>query len=220
MKQIKFLIALTFVLSLSSLNNVALAFDINIIDQNGKAVEEIVVTLTPTNRSTADMTQVTQNQTKIMQRDYMFEPRMAIVQKGQSVSFPNYDKTHHNVYSFSESKEFELPLYYGQSPEITFDKSGIIVLGCNIHDWMLAYLIVVDTPFYALTNKKGTATFQNVPDGEYTLSYWYKSLDPRKGLQDSQKVHVSKEKHKMDLQLRIKNTQKWPKKPIYIEKKY
>jgi hypothetical protein len=98
---------------------------------------------------------------------------VSVVQTGASVSFPNRDKVKHHVYSFSPAKTFELKLYSGvPSTPVVFDKAGTVVLGCNIHDQMLAFIRVVDTPYFALSDSSGKATI-NVPNGAHTLYVWH-----------------------------------------------
>jgi plastocyanin len=107
------------------------------------------------------------------QHDERFVPHILIVQTGTSVLFPNNDDVSHHVYSFSPTKSFELGLYKGQvHPPVVFDEPGIVVLGCNIHDGMLGYIRVVDTPYFALTNAEGVAVVENVPDGAYEVEVW------------------------------------------------
>jgi plastocyanin len=102
-----------------------------------------------------------------------FVPHVLAIQAGTTLSFPNSDNIRHQVYSFSEAKRFELKLYSGKSAEpIVFDRPGVVVLGCNIHDWMSAYLYVVDTPYFALTDKDGRAVIQ-APLGNYTARIWH-----------------------------------------------
>jgi hypothetical protein len=94
------------------------------------------------------------------------------------VHFPNSDNIRHQVYSFSPAKKFELPLYAGSSaPPVTFDKPGVVVLGCNIHDWMIGYVYVSETPFYAKTGAAGAAVLSDMPPGEYTVRIWHPSMD-------------------------------------------
>jgi len=93
---------------------------------------------------------------------------------GTPVNFPNFDTVRHHVYSFSPIKPFELKLYAGvpQAP-IIFDKPGTAVLGCNIHDQMAAWIVVVDTPHYARTAADGQVRLENVPAGDYRLRAWH-----------------------------------------------
>ena len=114
------------------------------------------------------------------QREHRFVPHVLPVQTGARVRFPNSDDVSHHVYSFSAAKRFELFLARGAGPqEVTFDKPGVVALGCNVHDWMLAYVYVVDTPYFALTGADGTATISSLPAGRYRLEAWHPRLvDP------------------------------------------
>lgn len=110
----------------------------------------------------------------IDQVDKEFIPYVTAVQTGTRISFPNSDNIRHHVYSLSPAKHFELKLYSGvASPPIRFDKPGVVALGCNIHDWMLAYVLVVDTPWFAVTGKDGQARLSGLDNGEYTLKLWH-----------------------------------------------
>jgi ADP-ribose pyrophosphatase YjhB (NUDIX family) len=106
--------------------------------------------------------------------DREFVPFVSVVQVGTVVSFPNRDPILHHVYSFSAAKSFEIKLYSGKSPqEITFDKPGVVALGCNIHDWMVAYVVVVPTPYFARSEGGGTVRLQDLPAGPYELHAWH-----------------------------------------------
>ena len=108
-----------------------------------------------------------------------FVPHILIVQTGTSVLFPNNDVVSHHVYSFSEPKQFELPLYKGNAhPPLVFDRPGVVVLGCNIHDSMLGYIFVVDTPYYASTDAQGTVSLDRLPADDYSLRVWTPRLRP------------------------------------------
>lgn len=111
------------------------------------------------------------------QRDQEFVPHVLAVRKGTLVRFPNSDDIRHHVYSFSPAKTFELRLYSGtQAEPVLFEKPGPVVLGCNIHDWMLGYIYVVDTPWFAKTDKDGQARIGNIPPGRYVLHVWHPRL--------------------------------------------
>ena len=84
---------------------------------------------------------------------------VTVVQAGTKVVFPNRDTVQHHVYSLSKPKKFELPLYNpGQKESLVFESAGLVTLGCNIHDWMIAYLLVVPTPWFAKTDEQGLTT--------------------------------------------------------------
>lgn len=114
------------------------------------------------------------------QQNIAFNPYVLIVPVGSTVAFPNKDKVRHHVYSFSPTKKFELKLY-GQQEErtVTFDKAGVVALGCNIHDSMIGYIYVADTPFAAKTNAAGEAVIHGLSGGAATLSVWHPDMKAR-----------------------------------------
>jgi plastocyanin len=118
--------------------------------------------------------------TTMTQQNIAFNPYVLIVPVGSTVGFPNKDKVRHHVYSFSAAKKFELKLY-GQQEErtVTFDKPGVVALGCNIHDSMIGYIYVADTPFAAKTNAAGEAVLHGLPGGNGTLMVWHPDMKGR-----------------------------------------
>ncbi len=114
---------------------------------------------------------------QIEQKGRAFIPTVTVIQSGASISFPNNDTVRHQVYSFSPTKVFELKLYSGAGGEpLLFDKPGTVVIGCNIHDKMSAYIQVVDTPYFAKTDNTGKAVIDNLPSGKYNLKVWYRTI--------------------------------------------
>jgi hypothetical protein len=104
---------------------------------------------------------------------------VSVVTAGTAVSFPNRDTVRHHVYSFSPVKKFEIKLYVGTpTAPVVFDSPGIAVLGCNIHDTMAAWVVVVDTPHHGLTGADGQISLPNVPPGAYRLRAWHPGLPP------------------------------------------
>lgn len=119
----------------------------------------------------------------IDQRDKVFVPAVTVIQAGTEVSFPNSDSVSHHVYSFAQPNAFELPLYKGtRSPTVRFDHSGVVTLGCNIHDAMVGWIVVVDTPYFGRTDAQGQATFADVPAAGYAAFVWSPRLDPARPL--------------------------------------
>ena len=111
---------------------------------------------------------------QVEQVDKQFVPLVSVVQTGTAVQFPNRDQIRHHVYSFSPPRPFELKLYVGTPvAPLVFDKPGEVVLGCNIHDHMIAYVYVVDTPHFAKTGADGKARIEGLPAGEYDVKLWY-----------------------------------------------
>jgi plastocyanin len=115
---------------------------------------------------------------EIVQKNKTFVPFVTVIQTGSIVTFPNKDSVRHHVYSFSPAKKFELKLYSGvPSSPVLFDQAGLVVLGCNIHDNMLAYVYVVETPYYGKTETDGKVKLVNIPDGQYQLKVWHPDLN-------------------------------------------
>lgn len=114
---------------------------------------------------------------EIEQRKRAFLPLVTVVQTGTSISFPNNDSVRHHVYSFSPPKTFELKLYSGvPAMPVVFDKPGTVVIGCNIHDRMTAYIHVVPTPHFAKTDAAGLARIEGMAAGKYRMKAWHFSL--------------------------------------------
>jgi plastocyanin len=113
-----------------------------------------------------------------------FSPDLLVIPVESSVTFPNSDSVSHQIYSFSPPKRFQLPLYRGKHyPPVVFDQPGLVTLGCNIHDEMLAYVVVTDAPFFGRTNTTGTWS-ADVPGGGYRVSIWHPRIrDDAKDLQ-------------------------------------
>lgn len=136
----------------------------------GAPVEDAALVLEPVAKAPPQ----SRGQATIEQHDREFVPYLTIVQKGTSVEFPNRDPVKHHIYSFSPAKIFEIKLYAGKpASPVVFDKTGEVVLGCNIHDWMAAYVLVVDTPWFAKTGADGTARIARAPAGAYRLHLWH-----------------------------------------------
>jgi len=146
---------------------------VTVKDSKGALVSNAVVYA----KSDSPVASCEKKQAVIDQRDKQFVPYVTAVQVGTSVIFPNTDNIRHEVYSFSPAKKFELPLYAGVPAEpVTFDKEGFVVLGCNIHDWMIAYVAVLPTPYFQVTGKDGRAILKDLPAGPYSIEVWQPSL--------------------------------------------
>jgi plastocyanin len=144
----------------------AATLEITVADARGAPVADAVVAVLPKGGPAA----FRKRDAAIEQRDKAFIPLVSVVQTGTAVQFPNRDPIRHHVYSFSPAKVFELKLYAGTpAAPVLFDKPGEVVLGCNIHDHMLAYVYVVDTPWFAKTDAGGKARVEGLPAGDYDL---------------------------------------------------
>jgi len=139
---------------------------------SGQPVGNAVVSFKPASGSSALPPRVT-GSLEMDQKNIQFNPFILIVPVGSEVSFPNRDKVRHHVYSFSATKRFELKLYgHEETRTVTFDKAGVVALGCNIHDQMMGFIVVVDTPYVAKVGPSGQVTLTNIPAGGGTLTVW------------------------------------------------
>ena len=103
-----------------------------------------------------------------------FVPAVLPVVAGTKILFPNSDHIRHHVYSFSRAKTFELPLYKGEdAPPVLFENAGVVKIGCNIHDWMSAIIIVLPNPHYTWTDEDGKFSLPGLEAGTYTLAAWH-----------------------------------------------
>ena len=110
------------------------------------------------------------------QRDKMFMPHVSVVTRGTTVHFPNDDSLFHNVFAYFQAKKFDLGMYArGTTKTVTFDKTGLVIVLCNLHSYMSAYIMVVDTPYYAVSDSQGRFRLPDVPPGSYTLHAWHES---------------------------------------------
>ncbi len=107
------------------------------------------------------------------QQNFEFQPRVLPVVVGSSVDFPNRDELYHNVFSFSASKKFDLGRYSsGESKTETFDKLGLVKVYCEIHEHMRSYILVLQNPYFTLTDSNGKFSLKNVPPGRYVVKVW------------------------------------------------
>lgn len=153
---------------------------VQVTDKAGATIENAVVYAESVNKSNVVATAPAITgamSANIEQKNKRFIPLVTVVQTGSNISFPNRDTVRHHVYSFSPVKTFELKLYSGvPTNPILFDKAGTAVLGCNIHDQMVAFVQIVDTPYFAKTDNKGKATITGLPNGQYVLKAWHYAL--------------------------------------------
>jgi plastocyanin len=164
---------LFFALALLLAGASAQARDIAVVvkDASGRPVEDAVVLLDAPGRAPAP------GHFTISQKNTMFSPFVLVVPVGSTIEFTNRDPFRHHVYSFSPAKTFELKLFgQGETRSVTFDKPGVVALGCNIHDTMQAFVQVVDTPFAVKTGKDGRAVLRDAPAGPVKLRLWHPHL--------------------------------------------
>lgn len=147
---------------------------VTLVDAEGQPLENAVVELLIPESQRNGYQQ--QTNSLIDQRDKEFVPAISVVTAGSQVNFPNSDDILHHVYSFSSAKTFNIPLYgQGENDDYfeTFTESGIVEIGCNIHDWMLAYLYIAETKLVSLSDAAGIAVIENAPTGAYSIRIWH-----------------------------------------------
>jgi len=148
--------------------------EVTVKDDGGKPISDAVVALAPAGGATS----APRPASAIMDQQFrMFVPYVLAVPVGTPVTFPNRDNIRHHVYSFSAAKRFELPLYMGTpAAPVLFDRPGVVVLGCNIHDWMVGYIYVSPTSHFAKTADRGVVRLPEVSAGAYEASVWHPRL--------------------------------------------
>lgn len=145
---------------------------VTVIDDSGAPLADAVVTLTPDHPGAA--TGSTPSGPLILdQVDETFVPYVLVVPRGGTVVFRNSDRPRHHIYSVSPAARFEFFLPPGQTVSRRFDQTGLVAVGCNIHDQMVAHLYVTAAPYYALTGKDGLVTLGDLPAGPATLTIWH-----------------------------------------------
>lgn len=148
---------------------------VTVKDNKGLAVPDAVVSLLPLDAKPT-LTPLP-DPLVIAQRGQEFDPYVTAIVVGSKVSFPNRDTVRHQVYSLSKPKPFEIPLYGpGTGQTITFDQPGLVSLGCNIHDWMSAHIVILETPFFMKTPADGSTVITALPPGRYRLDIWHPRL--------------------------------------------
>ena len=146
---------------------------INVHTPDGHVLSGAVVTARPLDAPARRATPV---HAVMDQVNRAFAPDLLVIPVGSTVAFPNSDSVSHQIYSFSAAKRFQLPLYHGKPyPPVQFDQTGVITLGCNIHDEMLAYLLVTDAPYFGRTDAQG-AWSADVLRGRYQVTIWHPRL--------------------------------------------
>lgn len=144
-----------------------------LLDKNGQPVSDAVLFATPLDSALAIPAKPPEPAV-VAQENSAFVPYVSVIRTGTSVRFPNRDPHDHHLKSFSPAKPFELRVYNkGEEPApIVFDKAGEVALVCHFHDWMRGFIYVVDTPYFARSDKAGTALLPNLPPGKYEVKAW------------------------------------------------
>ncbi len=162
-------------LALHSQNTLAAQVTVSVEDNEGHLIENAVVTATPLNLNSLPKPKVKKE--IVDQIDKEFFPFIKVVQVNTWINFPNNDDIRHHVYSFSPAKRFELPLYSGtNAPPVLLDHPGVVVLGCNIHDWMIGTIYVSATPYFEKTVANNKTVFKDLPVGDYIMKVWHSNM--------------------------------------------
>jgi plastocyanin len=172
---------------LTSMHAGAADISVKVIDRDGHGVDQVVVSVT----SLTTPVSIAPKPAVMDQRNLEFVPRVLVVGVGTRVEFPNNDSVSHQVYSFSAAKRFQLPLYKGEvHPPVVFDRPGLVVLGCNIHDSMVGYIYVTDAAYFGTTGPDGALEIKDLPFADYRIVLWSPFIaDPAASL--TRIVHVN-----------------------------
>lgn len=167
---------LGLIIALASAPAMAAELDVGLRTPQGKPVQDAVVTVYPAAGLPSGPIRFDWPY-KVVQKDIQFHPFVLVVPAGATVAFPNLDPVRHHVYSFSPAHRFELKLYGKDETEtVRFDKAGPVALGCNIHDGMVAFIKVVDTPYAAKADASGEVKLRGLPAGKVTVRIWHPYL--------------------------------------------
>jgi len=133
---------------------------------------------------------------QITQKDLTFVPALLPVQLGTRVEFPNLDDTYHSIFSYSPAKRFDLGRYRPEErpiPSEVFDTSGLVTLRCDIHEHMRGLILVINTPYFVMTDTEGRYRLHGLPPGPHTLKAWIDSKTTREkpvALKNGETLHV------------------------------
>src|SRR5947209_20282640 len=119
---------------------------------------------------------------EVAQKDLTFVPALLPIQAGTRVEFPNLDDTYHNIFSYSPTKRFDLGRYRPEErpiPSVMFDQTGLVTLRCDIHEHMRGLILVLNTPYFVITDESGRFRLSGLPAGRYTLKAWIDSKTTR-----------------------------------------
>jgi plastocyanin len=146
-------------------------------DKDSAPIADLIVWLTPLDAPMPALPPAGSIIATVEQINEEFDPYTIAVRSGTLVKFPNLDDVQHHVYSLSRPSKFDIPLYGGNKSEsVIMDQAGVVPVGCNIHDWMLSYIVVVESPWFGQSTATGRIALAEVPAGRYTLSAWHPRL--------------------------------------------
>lgn len=148
--------------------------------RNEERAQHLVVFLEPLAQPAVPLQRQQQAVVVMDQKNERFIPHVLAIERGTVVRFLNSDSIYHNVFSLSPAKSFDLGRYpKGKYKAVRFDKAGIVKVYCDIHTQMNAYILVLDTPYFTLTEADGRFRLDDVPSGTYRLKVWYGNWESR-----------------------------------------
>tara|TARA_R110002073_G_scaffold89873_1_gene212638 strand:- start:420 stop:1067 length:648 start_codon:yes stop_codon:yes gene_type:complete len=207
-------VAIGFFLSLTPLGTLAASLSAVINDQDGNPVDDAVIYIELVNGERPTYSAANFD---VDQLDKTYVPHVRVITKGSTVSFPNSDDIRHHVYSFSDARTFELPLYIGTPAQpVLFDEPGVVDLGCNIHDFMRAYILVLETPFFAKT-VGGQLQLDGFADGTIDLMIWHPRMSGDEILR--QEIEITGT-HQLQLEINLRGESNTGRAPKRRKKRY
>jgi plastocyanin len=175
----------------------AAALMVNLLTRDGHPLAGAVVTVEPENQPLVPAPPV---KAIMDQVNLAFVPDVLVLPVHSTVQFPNSDAVSHQVYSFSSARRFQLPLYRGKPyPPVQFDQPGVVTMGCNIHDNMLAYILVTAAPYFGRADEHGTWSAADLPGGRYRVRIWHPLLNEPAEVEHS--VEIGTENASVEIKL-------------------
>jgi plastocyanin len=169
---------LVFICLFFNIQASALTIKIKVLDPSKSEIKGLIVYLTAENQTSASS--LVKQPLVISQNNKKFIPYLAVLQKGQAINFKNQDDVTHHIYSVSGENRFDFKIKAGEEKRNnTIESVGEVAMGCNIHDWMSGYALVVDTPYFSKTDVAGTVVFEEIPAGHYKLTVWHPQLETK-----------------------------------------
>ena len=154
------------------------SFSVKVVSSDGIHLRDMVVYATWLDGSKDRVSK--QSTIDIRQKDKGFDPYIGIVEAGTAITFSNLDDITHHIYSVTGQNRFSYTLKKGEiTKEMSVQEPGIIAMGCNIHDWMSGYLLVIDTPYFVMTNEQGLAVLNLNESGKYRVVVWHPQMKER-----------------------------------------
>ena len=152
---------------------------VNVNNPDGSIVDTVIVYATPVGFAAPERPP---RSVEVTQKEWAFTPFMSVAQRNDNVSFTNQDNFTHHIYSLTGSSRFSFKLKAGEETQFAVDNvqpEEEIAMGCNIHDWMSGFMLVVDTPYFDKTNQQGQTAFDLEQGGRYKVTVWHPQLNTK-----------------------------------------